>query len=93
MSELDRVLTEIQGTPAPKSLNDLARRLDVSRDELDVMIGYWIHRGELVVEEVSCGTSGSCAGCPLTGPAGCRRGPTGPVMISRVGAPGLSPPG
>lgn len=88
MSELRRVLTEIRAAPPAGGLDELARRLGVCRDELDAMIGYWVHRGELVVEEMAGCTSAGCAGCPMATAA--RGGCTGP---RRPGVVLLSPAG
>lgn len=88
MSPLHRVLAEIRAAPATASLDDLARRLAVSRDELDAMIGYWVHQGELVVEEITGCASSGCASCALAG-AGCGGAPgrTGAGLVTVRPAP------
>jgi hypothetical protein len=78
MSQLQRVLNEIRAGAGATSIDDLARRLNIPRDDLDAMVGYWVHRGELLVEgTVNC-ASGSCAGCPVA--VGC--GPGRPVLVT-----------
>jgi hypothetical protein len=83
MSVLDRVLAELRAAPAGTSLDELARRAEVPREQVDAAVGYWVHSGELVVEEITGCAAGSCAECPVAGAgrsgAGCgdsaRRGP------------------
>jgi hypothetical protein len=91
MSVLDQVLAELRNTPTATSLADLARRSGVSRDELDAAVGYWVHSGELVVEEIVGCAAGSCNSCPVAGPAtagrsgsGCGRSAhrRGPVLVT-----------
>lgn len=91
MSQLGRVLTEIRAAPTATSLDELASRLEVSRDDLDAMIGYWVHCGELIVEEISGCAAGSCGGCPLASRpgSGCAGDPhrSGPVLVTIRPAP------
>jgi hypothetical protein len=69
---LARVLAEIRAAPPGTGLDELARRVGLSRDEADLAVDYWVRRGELVVGELGCAAT-SCAGCPLRGPhrSGC----------------------
>jgi hypothetical protein len=64
MSIMDDVLSAIRSSPTV-SVDELCRRLGLGRDDLDAVVGYWVNRGELVIEPTCA--SGSCAGCPLTG--------------------------
>jgi hypothetical protein len=81
MTQLLRVLAEIRASTATTSLQELAQRLGVSRDDLDVMIGYWVHRGELIVEESAACTTGDCRGCALAR-RGCTPHQSGPVLVT-----------
>jgi hypothetical protein len=79
---LARVLTEVRAAAPGTGLDEVARRLGLSRDEVDLAVDYWARRGELVVDELGCAPScaaPSCAGCPLAGP---RRSGCGLVTIS-----------
>jgi hypothetical protein len=91
MSQLHRVLAEIRAGAAATSIDDLARRLSIPRDDLDAMIGYWVHRGELMVEgTVSCG-GGSCGGCPVAAGCGSGQFPRRPVLVTIRPTPSLTP--
>ncbi|MPZ84484.1 MAG: hypothetical protein GEV28_30475 [Actinophytocola sp.] len=81
MSHLARVLAEIRASTTATGLDELARRLGVSRDDLDALIGYWVHRGELVVDETIGCTAGSCHGCALAA-GGCAPRRSGPVLVT-----------
>lgn len=78
MSALRQVLTEIRSAPGGTGLNDIARRVGVSRDELDAMVDYWVRRGRLSVEEIG-------GGCPAAGCGGCSAG-------TADGSPGCGKP-
>ncbi len=85
MNELTAVLDEMRTAPAATSLDLLARRLGMDRDDVDAAVGYWVHMGELVVEELpSCASTG-CGGCPLATDSGCGRTPgrADPLVIVR----------
>jgi hypothetical protein len=69
MNELDRVLAAIRAAPAATTMEALARHLGVARDDLDAMVGYWVHRGAVVIEEVPWCASAGCSGCALAGTA------------------------
>lgn len=87
MSPLRRVLAEITAARGGGvSLDDVARRVGVTRDEVDAMVDYWVRRGRLSVEEIgrAC-PSGGCGGCAMgrNGAPGCgaaARG-SGPVLL------------
>jgi hypothetical protein len=62
VSPLRAVLAELQaGEVDPVRL---ARRLDLSRDEVEAMVDYWVRRERLSVRAVGCPATG-CAGCPV----------------------------
>jgi hypothetical protein len=75
---LARVLAEIRAAPPGTGLDAVARRVGLSRGEVDLAVDYWVRRGELAVGEVGCATTScaatSCAGCPLRGPHRSGRG-------------------
>ncbi|MGC9665052.1 FeoC-like transcriptional regulator [Planosporangium sp. 12N6] len=85
VSPLRQVLREIRSAGSV-SLDDVARAVGVSRDEVDAMVDYWVRRGRLSVEEIGRGCpSGGCGGCPSgnDGAPGCgtpRSG--GPVLLA-----------
>lgn len=91
MSVLREVLAQVRTAPAGTGLDDIARGLSVSRDELNAMVEYWVRRGELVVDQLSSCASGYCGGCCLRGQGGgCRRPAprSGPVLLAiRARAP------
>lgn len=71
MTELRTVLDAFRAAPVGTSLDSLARRLGMGRDDLDAALGYWVHLGELVVAEPpSCAGTG-CRGCPFSTRRGC----------------------
>lgn len=75
---LDRVRREFQAGPAtagPAALDALARRVGLSRDELDAAIGYWVHLGEIAVEPADACAGPACSGCPFA--VRCPRPPGG----------------
>jgi hypothetical protein len=57
------VLAEIRGRTVT-SFDELAQQLELSREDLDAIVGYWIHRGELVVE-AACSLRPCATRCPL----------------------------
>ncbi|MFB9238024.1 FeoC-like transcriptional regulator [Plantactinospora siamensis] len=85
-SPLRRVLAEIRAAErGGVSLDDVARRVGVGRDEIDSMVDYWVRKGRLTVEEIGRGCpSGGCGGCSSGkgGSPGCGT-PTagGPVLL------------
>jgi hypothetical protein len=87
MSGLADALAAIRAAPAGTSLAELARRLGVDPDDLDAMVGYWIHRGELTVAPAAGCSDGACAGCPVA-----RRGCAGPRSALALVAVRPAPP-
>lgn len=82
MSPLRQVLTEIAGARGGVSLDDVARRVGVSRGEVESMVDYWVRKGRLSAEVVGsgCPTDG-CGGCASTD--SCGTGPRqGPVLLA-----------
>jgi hypothetical protein len=75
MSPLDRVLAEIRAGVGPVSATMLARRVGIDLDELDAIVGYWIHRGELAVDEVL--PAADCGSCPMVASRRVGRGCSG----------------
>jgi hypothetical protein len=65
LSVLDRVLAEFRNGTAAMSLDELARRMRLPRDQVDAAVGYWVHSGELVAEQVAGCAAGSCTACPV----------------------------
>ena len=67
-----QVLREVEAAQGPLDLNELSRRLDVTRGALDGMIQFWVRKGrlvdDLVVDDAVCAV-GECSGCG--GPQGC----------------------
>jgi hypothetical protein len=92
---LRAVLAEIRASRGDVSLTEVARRVGVSRDEVDAMVDYWVSRGALTSTEIgrTCGpgTSGGCGGCPSasrTGTPGCGTdGPASPVLLAITARP------
>ncbi|QLY31329.1 FeoC-like transcriptional regulator [Nocardia huaxiensis] len=81
MSPLRQVLAEITTARGGVRLDDVARRVGVSRAEVDSMIEYWVRRGKLSTEAITSGCpTGGCGTCPSTSSCGTR--PAGPVLIA-----------
>lgn len=79
MSTLRRVLAEITAARGGTSLDEIARRLGLGRDEVDAMVGYWIRKGRLAAEDIAAACpGGGCGGCAFTrdGGPGCATGRT-----------------
>jgi hypothetical protein len=69
VSALRAVLAAVTSASAGTGLAEIARRLDLSVDEVGAMVDYWVRRGRLVVEPLAgCGPA-ACAGCRLRGPS------------------------
>jgi hypothetical protein len=85
LSPLRQVLREIRSAGSA-SLDDVARAVGVSRDEVHAMVDYWVRRGQLSVEEIGRGcASGGCGSCPSgdDGAPGCGSPTTGgPVLLA-----------
>ncbi|MGC1210875.1 MAG: FeoC-like transcriptional regulator [Micromonospora sp.] len=93
MSVLRDVLRRVRTAAPGRGLDDIARDLGISRDEVDAMVDYWVRRGELVVDELSSCASGSCGSCRLSGRGGdCYRPAprSGPALV-RIGPPPPDP--
>ncbi|MBT8225583.1 MAG: hypothetical protein HKP61_16575 [Dactylosporangium sp.] len=88
MSTLRAVLSAVLTAAPGTGLDDIARGLELSRDEVDAMVGYWERRGELTVDRLlGCSASG-CGGCPVAPDrAWCRR----PAGGDRPGLLAISP--
>jgi hypothetical protein len=84
-SPLRRVLREIRSAGSVR-LDDVAKAVGVSRDEVDAMVDYWVRRGQLSVEEIGRGCAGGgCGSCPSgnDGAPGCGTPATGgPVLLA-----------
>ncbi|MFE3192405.1 FeoC-like transcriptional regulator [Nocardia sp. NPDC059240] len=79
-SPLRRVLAEITESRGEFSLDQVARRVGVSRDEAQAMVDYWVRKGRLSVEQIGSGCpSTGCGGCAQTG---CSTGVKGPVLLA-----------
>jgi hypothetical protein len=66
---LTQLLTAVENTEGPLSLNQLADQFCLSRGLLEDMLQFWVRKGRLrVIEagaEVDCSCCASRAGCPL----------------------------
>lgn len=78
MSPLRRLLEEITAAHEPVSLDEIARRVGVTRDEAGSMVAYWTRKGRLTADDLT-------AACPATGCGGC--------ALGRNGKPGCGPRG
>ena len=89
MSVLREVLRRVRTAAPGSGLDDIARDLGVSREEVDAMVEYWAGRGELVVDELGSCASGGCGGCRFSGQGGgCYRPAprSGPALVA-IGPP------
>jgi hypothetical protein len=85
MSMLRQVLARVRAGPPGTGLDDIARGLGVTRDEVDAMVEYWVRRGELVMDELSSCASGGCGGCRFSAQGdGCYRPAprSGPTLVA-----------
>lgn len=72
MSALRAVLAEVRGASDPTTLDAIARRLQLGRDEVEAMVDYWVGRGQLAVVELATHCpANSCGGCLLRAPGRC----------------------
>lgn len=63
-SPLRAVLAAVRSAGPGVGLDEIAKRLDLSRDEVDAMVGYWEERGVLSVTRLGGGcVSARCADC------------------------------
>lgn len=69
MSTLRAVLAAVRAARPGTGLDDVARSLGLSRDEVDAMVDFWVRRGELTAEPLR--------GCPSAGRCGARDGARG----------------
>jgi hypothetical protein len=69
VSALRAVLAAVLEARPGTGLDDIARRLELSRDEVEAMVDYWARRGVLSVQRLR--------GCP-GGACGVPRGPRAP---------------
>jgi hypothetical protein len=91
VSALRQVLEEVRSGRA-RGLDDLARRVGVSRDEASAMVDHWVRKGRLDVADLSAAcSSGGCGSCPSGdhGSPGCGAGDGRPVLL----AISVRPPG
>ncbi|MGI5162462.1 FeoC-like transcriptional regulator [Microbispora sp. H10830] len=85
MSALRRVLEEITAARGGVSLDDIARRLGLGRDEVDAMVEYWVRKGRLSSDDIAAACpSGGCGTCALgdDGKPGCGTRRDGPVLLA-----------
>jgi hypothetical protein len=62
-STLRQALTIFETTTAPLTLPQMARELDISVEQLEAMLQYWVRKGKL---RESSG-AGECCGCSKSG--------------------------
>jgi hypothetical protein len=74
VSQLRAVLAAVLAAPPGTGLDRIAERLDLSRDEVEAMVDYWVRRGKLSVRRLRGCSAGGCS--PAGGP-GCRPGEPG----------------
>ncbi|MFC9994857.1 FeoC-like transcriptional regulator [Nocardia sp. NPDC127526] len=87
MSALREVLAEITAARGGVGLDDVARRIGVSRNEVDAMVDYWVRKGRLSAEPVTSGCpADGCGGCPSDGACSTTVQP-GPVLVAITSRP------
>ena len=66
-STLRQVLTLFEGAREPLSIKGVARTLDVSPEQVESMLDYWVRKGRLRANaaQENCGTCGSQGSCPF----------------------------
>lgn len=85
MSPLRQILKEITASRGGVSLDEIARRVGVSRGEAESMVGYWVRKGRLSAEDMAAACpSGGCGGCAHgdDGKPGCGSRRDGPVLLA-----------
>jgi hypothetical protein len=85
VSALRQILKEITTSRGGVSLDEIARRVGVSREEAEAMVGYWVRKGRLSADDVaSACPSGGCGGCARgdNGKPGCGSRRDGPVLLA-----------
>lgn len=84
-SPLRRILEEINGAHEAVSLDEIARRIGITRDEADAMVAYWVRKGRLSSDDLTAACpSGGCGTCPSgdNGTPGCGTRRDGPVLLA-----------
>ena len=63
------VLTLFETAERPLTINEMARRLEITPGMLESMIDYWVRKGKLRDASTvrSCNTCGGAEGCPFVG--------------------------
>lgn len=79
-SPLRRILAEITAAQGDLNLDEIARRIGISRDEADAMIDYWVRKGRLSIERITSGCPGG--GCGSCADSTCGTRATGPVLLA-----------
>ncbi len=66
-SKLSRLLDLFEGSSGALSMRDMARELDISREQVQSMMEYWIQKGKIRVSAAltDCGSCGSGGDCPF----------------------------
>lgn len=85
MSALRQILKEITASRGGVSLDEIARRVGVSREEAEAMVGYWTRKGRLTTDDVAAACpSGGCGSCAQgnDGKPGCGSRADGPVLLA-----------
>ncbi len=64
---LRQVLAAFENTHRPRTLNQLARELELPLGMLEGMIDYWVRKGKLRESSAGqgCATCGGAQGCPF----------------------------
>lgn len=67
ISKLRRLLDLFEGSSGALSMRDMARELDISREQVQSMMEYWIQKGKIRVSAAltDCGSCGSVGDCPF----------------------------
>jgi hypothetical protein len=86
LSALRQILKEISEARGGVGIDDIARKVGVTRDEADAMVDYWVRKGRLSVDDLAAACpSGGCGGCAqgVNGTPGCGSSPRGgPVLLA-----------
>lgn len=66
-SKLRQVLTIFEEAKNPQSINSIAKTLQVSAEQVQSMLEYWVRKGRIrqVVDTTDCGTCGGGDSCPF----------------------------
>jgi hypothetical protein len=91
VSPLRRLLEEVTAARGGVTMDEIARRVGVGRDEADAMVAYWVRKGRLSVDDLGAACpSGGCGGCALGGDdgrPGCGTRRDGPVLLAITARP------